>query len=154
MPPACPEMVAHLVHLTNGTSSLRCMAVTAPDEATHETSASAWTTLDRESFFAAIERHRRAAWRVSALSVLANAALAFVVAMLMSPLFYALIALLLDVINLAIPAPNLVEVFGPALDMAVDHPERVSAGQWFTWAVIAALPGLAWMTVLLAMLSR
>jgi Zn-dependent protease with chaperone function len=116
--------------------------------------AAAWTTLDRESFFAAIERHRRAAWRVSALSMLANTALAFVVATLMSPLFYALIALLFDLINLAIPTPNLMASFEPVLDRAVDHPESIRLAEWVSWVCIAALPGLVWMAFLMAMLSR
>jgi len=130
------------------------MSVVATEETRRETSVSSWTPLERESFFAAIERHRRAAWRVSALSILANAALAFVVATLMSPLFYALIALLLDLINLVIPMPNLVAAFQPALDMAVDHPERVRLVQWLSAACIAALPGLVWMAFMVAMLSR
>jgi hypothetical protein len=35
-----------------------------------------WKPGERESFFAAIERHCRAAWRVTLVSVLANLAMA------------------------------------------------------------------------------
>jgi Zn-dependent protease with chaperone function len=113
-----------------------------------------WATLERESFFAAIERHRRAAWRVTALCILANGALAFVVATLMSPLFYALLALGLDLINLAVPAPNLADAIGATLGPAFDHPEQVPIGHWLIWMLIAALPGLLWMGMLMMMIAR
>jgi Zn-dependent protease with chaperone function len=113
-----------------------------------------WRSLERESFFRAIERHKRAAWRVAALCTLANGALAFVVATLMSPLFYAGLALALDLINLAVPAPDLVDRIGSILGPAFDHPESVPLGHWFLWALIAALPGLLWMSILLARISK
>jgi Zn-dependent protease with chaperone function len=113
-----------------------------------------WENLERESFFAALARHRRAAWRVTALCVVGNGVLALVVATLMSPLFYALIALVLDLINLAIPMPNLVHLIGSVIGPAMDHPERVPLWHWLEWALIAALPGLLWMTLLLRVLAR
>jgi hypothetical protein len=55
-----------------------------------------WTAAERESFFDAIARHRRAAWRVTFASRVINLVVALVVAVLMSPLFYGALALLLD----------------------------------------------------------
>ena len=46
----------------------------------------AWTPQERESFFAAIERHQRAANRIRWLTLACALALGFVVAMLMAPL--------------------------------------------------------------------
>jgi Zn-dependent protease with chaperone function len=117
-------------------------------------SSAPWRSLERESFFAAIERHRRAAWRVTALCALANTALGLVVAILMSPIFYALIALALDAVNLVMPAPNLVDVFGRVLGPAFDHPDRVPIGSWPQWALIAAVPGILWMALLMKMIGR
>jgi hypothetical protein len=65
-----------------------------------------WTAAERESFFAAIDCHRRAAWQVSAVAGICVVILAFVVATLTAPLFYALIGLVLDLINLIIPMPD------------------------------------------------
>jgi Zn-dependent protease with chaperone function len=101
-----------------------------------------WTAEERESFFAAIARHRRAAWQVSAVAGVCIAILAFVVATLTSPLFYAVIGLLLDVINLVIPMPDLLGSVGATLSHAVDNIETQPASSWLHLAVIAALPGL------------
>src|SRR4029453_3441434 len=73
-----------------------------------------WAPLspgERESFFTAIERHRKAAWRVTAVSIGVTAVATFVVAALMSPLFYALLGLALDIINLVGPTPNIMGQF-------------------------------------------
>jgi Zn-dependent protease with chaperone function len=113
-----------------------------------------WSPLERESFFVAIARHRRAAWRVTAVSALANSLLALVVAVLMSPLFYALLAIALDLVNLIYPIPDWAAQIGARLDQATDHPQSVSAGRWACWILIAALPGLAWMSLVMALIAR
>src|SRR5262249_55719449 len=84
-------------------------------------------SAERESFFRAIERHRRAAWRVRAVSLFANSTVAFIVAMLMAPLFYAMICLTFDLVNLVVPAPNLVTAIGSFYKAAASHPGSV---QW------------------------
>lgn len=114
----------------------------------------AWTAEERESFFAAIERHRRAAWRVTLASALANSLVAVVVALLMSPIFYATVALLLDLGNLIIPLPNIVEPIGKLIGPAFDKPESVSLGRWIDIGVLAALPGFIWMAWVLLMIRR
>lgn len=113
-----------------------------------------WTAEERESFFAAIARHRRAAWQVSAVAAVAIAILAFVVATLTSPLFYALIGLSLDVINLVVPMPDLLGSMMETLSYASDHIETQSASSWLYLAFIAALPGLLAVLFVLLTLRR
>jgi Zn-dependent protease with chaperone function len=113
-----------------------------------------WTAEERENFFAAVERHRRAAWRVTLASSGVNALVAFIVAALMAPLFYVVLSLILDIINLIVPMPNLVAVLGGQLGPAFDHPETVSVGRWVYLLVLAALPGLVWMGTFLLVLRR
>src|SRR5262245_34529979 len=84
-----------------------------------------WRAGERESFFEAIARHRRAAWRVTLASGGANFAVGLIVALLMAPLFYAVIALGFDIVNLIVPVPNLVEVLGRWFGPAIDAPESI-----------------------------
>ncbi|HEY2400546.1 MAG TPA: M48 family metalloprotease [Steroidobacteraceae bacterium] len=121
---------------------------------TTETGWTAWSPAERESFFAAIARHRRAAWRVTFVSRAVNLVVALVVAVLMSPLFYAAVALALDVLNLVVPAPNLVPVVAHGLDKVFNAPGKMSVGDWIQFSVLAALPGLAWMGWVLNALRR
>ena len=114
----------------------------------------AWTPAERESFYAAIARHRRAAWRVTFASRVINLAVALIVAVLMSPLFYGALALLLDLLNLIIPAPNLVPGIGHALDRVLNAPGKMSAAQWIQFGTLAALPGLVWMAFVLNAMRR
>lgn len=113
-----------------------------------------WTPAERESFFDAIARHQRAAWRVTFVTRIVNLLVALVVAVLMSPLFYGTLALLLDLLNLVVPAPNLVPGIGHALDHAIDSPEKMSVGDWARLCFMAALPGLIWMAFVLSALRR
>jgi Zn-dependent protease with chaperone function len=114
----------------------------------------AWTPAERESFFDAITRHRRAAWRVTLASRVVNLVVSLVVAVLMSPLFYGALALALDLLNLAVPAPNLVPGIGHALDRAIDAPGKMSFGDWIQLGALAALPGLVWMAFVLRALRK
>ena len=121
---------------------------------TTETGWTAWSPSERESFFAAIARHRRAAWRVTFVSRTVNLLVALVVAVLMSPLFYAGLALALDVLNLIVPAPNLVPATMHALDQVLNAPGKMGLGDWIQFSFLAALPGLAWMGLVLNALRR
>jgi Zn-dependent protease with chaperone function len=114
----------------------------------------AWTAEERESFFAAIARHRRAAWQVSAVATVCIAILAFVVATLTAPLFYALIGLTLDVINPIIPMPDLLGAVTDTLGEISDHMEILPATRWLYLALIAALPGMVAMLFVLFALRR
>ncbi len=113
-----------------------------------------WTAEERESFFAAIARHRRAAWQVSAVAAVCIAILAFVVATLTSPLFYAVIGLLLDVINLVVPMPDLLGRVMDTLNFVSDNFESLHASDWLRIALIAALPGLIAVLIVLLTLRR
>lgn len=55
-----------------------------------------WTSIERESFFAAIARHRRASWRVTIATALANVLMTVAVAVLTGPLFYSVLMLGMD----------------------------------------------------------
>ena len=121
---------------------------------TKDTAWTAWTPAERESFFDAIARHRRAAWRVTFVSRAVNVVVALVVAVLMSPLFYAALALALDLLNLVVPAPNLVPHAANALDEVFNAPAKMSIGDWIQFSTLAALPGLIWMAFVLNALRR
>lgn len=129
------------------------MNTSAPSP-TIEFAPAAWTPAERESFFDAIGRHRRAAWRVHAVSLLASAAAALVVALLLSPLFYVALALLCDLCNLFVPTTNLAGIVFAHLEPMLDAPDRVELTQWFQLAVFAALPGLIFMTATLFVTRR
>lgn len=113
-----------------------------------------WTAEERESFFAAIARHRRAAWQVTAAASVCIAILAFVVATLTAPLFYGALGLVLDLINLVIPMPDLLGALGQMLANVVDHIETASIGSWLYLAVVASLPGMVAMLLVLRTLRR
>jgi len=113
-----------------------------------------WTAAERESFFDAIARHRDAAWRVQAASLVASALVALIVALLLSPLFYAALSLLCDLANLIVPTVNLVEVLGRHLAPILDAPEKISTPQWMVLGGWAALPGLLFMAGTLFVLRR
>jgi len=121
---------------------------------TTDTGFTTWTPAERESFFDAIARHRRAAWRVTFVSRAVNVLVALIVAVLMSPLFYGALALALDVLNLVVPAPNLVPPLGHVLDRVFNAPARMSVADWIQVLFFAALPGLVWMAFVLNALRR
>ncbi len=107
----------------------------------------AWTSLsgvERESFLAAIARHRRASWRVTAACAAAVAVLALAVSILMAPLLYCLLALLLDAINFATPMPDLMVWMGRMLDPLFSAP-RVTPVLLARDGALAAVPGLVLM---------
>ncbi|HXY26267.1 MAG TPA: M48 family metalloprotease [Candidatus Acidoferrum sp.] len=60
---------------------------------------------DRESFFDAQRRNRRAAWRLSAVCVLSAAVMGIPLALTITPLLYAVGLLAADLINLVSPLP-------------------------------------------------
>ncbi len=125
-----------------------------PGNALQPTLASQWSAPERESFFAAVERHRRAAWRVSLASTAADFAIALVIAALMSPLFYAVILLATDLINLVVPVPNMAAVMVRQLQPLLDAPLRVPLTHWLLVSGLAVLPGFAWMTLVTLTLRR
>jgi Zn-dependent protease with chaperone function len=119
-----------------------------------DTALPSWTPADRESFFTAIARHRRAAWRVHAISVIASGIVAFVVALLLSPLFYVALSLLCDLANLIVPTINLAGLTFARISPLMDDPAAVTAAQWLELAAVAAIPGLIFMLGVLFVTRR
>ena len=99
---------------------------------------------ERESFFAAIERHQRAAWRVTLVSGFANVAMAVALSVLIAPLFYSIAILALDLVNLATPMPNLVDGVYQVLDPILDSPTSPTIVDWLRFVFWASMPGLLW----------
>ena len=104
---------------------------------------------DRESFFAAQARNRRATWRISALCVLAAALTGIPLALIITPLLYGVALVTADVVNLFSPLPpefwrqaSEVSRFGRvALDWLLQQkaadPQALAIG-----AVVMLLPGI------------
>jgi Zn-dependent protease with chaperone function len=113
-----------------------------------------WSPEERESFFTAIERNRRASWQVSVAAVVTAVIIALIVASLLAPLVYGVLGLMLDLINLLIPMPDLigfmVEQLGKTID-SLPGGEQAEVSlvhnvlNWIEFGVLAALPGVALM---------
>jgi Zn-dependent protease with chaperone function len=113
-----------------------------------------WTSAEREHFFNAIARHRRAAWQVAIVSHGANFIVALIAALLMSPLFYAMVGLALDLLNLLMPTADLMDLirqlFAPMLEGTTGVPPFFA----LSFVALAAAPGLAWMALVITGLRR
>jgi Zn-dependent protease with chaperone function len=112
-----------------------------------------WTASERESFFDAIARHRRASWRITFVCALAIAVLTVVLAVLLSPLFICLIGLAVDIVNLIVPMPDVLGGFGRWIDPLFEE-KTFTYSLLFKAAAVAAVPGLAVMAVALFALNR
>jgi Zn-dependent protease with chaperone function len=107
----------------------------------------------RESFVAAIARHRRACWRVTAACVAAVIVLSVVTAILMAPLLACLVALGFDAVNLVTPAPDVMAWVVRQMDPLLSS----KAVSWMTLVrvgAIAAVPGLVLMSMVTLALQR
>jgi Zn-dependent protease with chaperone function len=113
-----------------------------------------WSATEREDFFAAIARHRRAAWRVTAACALAYGLLAVVVAILLAPLLYSVLGLALDVINLVVPVPDLLGYAARTINALVESTTAPSPIYVTKVAALAAVPGFVLMGVAAAVLRR
>jgi Zn-dependent protease with chaperone function len=69
---------------------------------------------DREQFFAAQARNRRAAWRLTALTAIAVSLMGVPMSAVISPLVYASLLLLVDLVALAFPAADLLALLAHA----------------------------------------
>jgi len=113
-----------------------------------------WKPGECKSFFAAIEQHRRAAWRVTLVSAFANVAMAVALSVLVAPLFYSVVILLLDLVNLVTPMPNLVDGVYRVVDPILDSPTSPTLVDWLRFVFWATLPGLFWFGCVLLGLRR
>ncbi len=109
---------------------------------------------ERETFFAAIARHRRAVWRVSLASGACSATLAVVAAVLLAPLFFALIVLAADCVNFARPMPDLFKAGMDGVEPFLQTPGKMPLLAWPRLLALAALPGLAAMGLVTIGLTR
>lgn len=138
-------------------------AATDPGTETDEHWQSRWSPEERESFFTAIDRNRRASWQVGTAAGVAALVVAFIVASLMAPLLYGVAGLMLDLVNLVLPAPDLIGAMFERIDRMIEALPDDSAGgtpvdfSWVDWlgnGVLAALPGLLLMTACIFALHR
>lgn len=120
-----------------------------------------WSPEERESFFAAILRNRRASWQVGLAALMGAGIVATIVASLMAPLLYGVLGLVLDVINFLIPTPDLLALMFERIEVVTDSlPDGTNAdlpfpwSEWLSFGFWAALPGLLLMTMVVLALHR
>lgn len=123
-------------------------------EAATEFALPAFSPEQRELFFASIARHRRGAAWLQRLADVCALMLALVVAMLMAPLCYAIIGLLLDLVNLVVPMPDLIGPATNAVTGLIDAPEAIPLPRYLQIALYAAIPGACLMLLMLHTLNR
>jgi Zn-dependent protease with chaperone function len=112
-----------------------------------------WGPGERESFFDAIERHRRASWRMTAVCAFAIGVLALVLAILLAPLLICLIGLAVDVVNLVLPMPDVLGGFGSWIDPLFDE-DTFRLDLLGKAMAVAAVPGLVVMGIAVLALAR
>lgn len=95
----------------------------------------------RESFLAAQARHRRGARRWSAAMTVVVIVITLAISLLLAPITYALVGLILDLVNLAAPTPNLIGAAGRALDAVTDAHRALPIVRIAEIGMLAALPG-------------
>ncbi|HLQ37991.1 MAG TPA: hypothetical protein VK348_09325, partial [Planctomycetota bacterium] len=92
---------------------------------------------DRESFFAAQARHRRASWKLAALCGLSVALLGLPIAMVVSPLLIGTAILVMDLLSLVAPAPDVLAGISALME------RHGGPGGWVVIYLLVALPGIA-----------
>jgi Zn-dependent protease with chaperone function len=108
----------------------------------------------RESFFAAQARYRASARRWSVLMALAVFAVTLLISLLLAPVAFALIGLLADLVNLVVPAPDLLRSFGGTIDAIVNSKSPVPIARLIELALVAALPGFIALVAIWRRLGR
>ena len=97
--------------------------------------------IEREAFFAAQARYRSSARRWSLLMSLVVFAMTLVISLLLAPVTLALLGLLADLVNLAVPMPDVLGRIGRLLDSVIDSKLPVPVSRLVVLGVMAALPG-------------
>ncbi len=96
-----------------------------------------------ESFFAAQDRHRRATWRLTALTLLALTLMGLPLAAVVSPILLGLAALAADVANVFRPLPDLFHLGFVFVDRIINAPSLAAlpTERLVLAAVLLLLPG-------------
>lgn len=100
-----------------------------------------WSAVERQSFLEVAARHRRAAWRVTAACAVAALLMGLIASVLLAPVLFCAVLLLLDLVNLAVPVPDLPTVLRTLLQPLAPRDGGRVPGDVLLLAV-AALPGL------------
>lgn len=92
---------------SHGSQNSRGVSVDMTDEATKtaRSNTAAIGPLDRESFFDAQRRNRRATWRMSALCILGTLLAGIPLSLILTPILYALTLIAADIVNYFSPLP-------------------------------------------------
>lgn len=101
-----------------------------------------WTPVQRESFFQAIERNRRAAFRVTLAGWLCGALFIGIFAVLTAPLLIGLLVLAADLINFLHPLPDLVAMAAPRVRALAHSKETLPPAQWAEILGFLSVPGV------------
>jgi hypothetical protein len=72
----------------------------------------------------------------------------------MAPILYALAGLALDLVNLAIPMPDLTGAMLRGLGDVTDQPGKLSSARWLGVLAIASIPGVLLLGLVVATLAR
>ncbi len=112
-----------------------------------------WRPGERESFFAAIDRNRRASWQITGACAIAIGVLAVVVAVLLAPLLVGIVGLAIDLVNLVVPMPDVLGAIGRRLDVVLDE-KTFTIGALVSVTALAAIPGLVLMAIAVFVLHR
>jgi len=139
------------VYLENGRFST--VLLPSPD-ITPELAGRAWRPVpgpaDREHFFAAQARNRRATWRLTALCLLGVGLMGIPMSAVITPIVYVLLVLVPGLVNLVIPTPDPLYLIASAIDQAARHPGPLGGSDAAAALVIAVLlvgPGAAVMAL-------
>jgi Zn-dependent protease with chaperone function len=105
--------------------------------------------LDRESFFDAQRRNRRATWRMSAFSILAAFAMGIPLSLALTPLIYGVILLGAEIYNLYSPLPaefwrqagELARLAGRVGDFVFNH-KPIDPQSLVLGSIVVLLPGI------------
>jgi Zn-dependent protease with chaperone function len=119
-----------------------------------ESSVAVWTSAQRESFFEAIARNRRAAVRVSLVGWLCGALITAILAVLTAPLLLGAIVLAVDLLNFARPLPDPVALATRWLRAQAAGKGTLSPMQWVEVLVAVSLPGTALIVCAMLLLRR
>ncbi|WML89474.1 M48 family metalloprotease [Thiothrix lacustris] len=113
-----------------------------------------WQGTEREDFFNAVARHRRTAWRITLVCGVAYAVLALVMSLLLAPLLFGVAGLVLDILSLLFPTPDLLAYAGKLLSPIVDDPRAVPLADLLSFILLASAPGLLLMLMVAWVVSR